>query len=67
MTYIWNAYDREHKSSKEIMFCRFKNEGVYPYWVKNPLLMEDILNEIPNNIMPKECDKFELIGMNICK
>jgi len=58
VTYNWDAYDGEHKSVKEILFCDAKEEGVYPYWI-NGLLQEDINGEIQNNVMPKECNKFK--------
>ena len=47
------------QSKKEILYCDAKKEGVHPFWNNNPLLQEDIHGEIPNNVMPKECDKFE--------
>lgn len=58
VTYSYNAYDGEHDSKTEILFCDAKKEGVYPFWI-NGLLEEDIHGEISNNIMPKECDLFD--------
>jgi hypothetical protein len=60
VTYFWDAYDGSHESKKEILFCNAKNEGVYPYWLNNPLYQEDIEGEIPNEVMPNECTKFEM-------
>ena len=40
------------------LFCTKKKEFVYPFWCNNPILEEDIIEEIPNNPMPKECNYF---------
>lgn len=56
--YYQDTYDGTHEFKKEILYCKAKKEGVYPYWI-NGLLQEDIHDEIPNNVMPKECGAFE--------
>ena len=58
VTYFWDHFDGSHESKKEILFCNAKQEGVYPFWMNRPLYQEDIEGEIPNEVMPCECDKF---------
>jgi hypothetical protein len=58
VTYLWDAYDGQHESKKEILFCSKLNQGVYPYWVSG-LLQDDIEDEIPNEVMPKKCHYFK--------
>jgi len=47
----------------ELMYCNKKEHYIYPYWINNPILQEDIEGEIANEPMPKECDVFNLIGI----
>lgn len=56
--FSYDAWDGEHESKMEILFCTAKKEGVYPYWV-NGLNEDDIHEDIKNNPMPKECDKYK--------
>lgn len=56
--YIWESWDGEHQEKKEILFCNAKEEGVFPYWI-NGLEQEDIIENIPNNPMPKKCKLFK--------
>jgi len=44
---------------QELLFCNKKQIFVYPYWTSNPILQEDIEDEIENEPMPKECNLFE--------
>ena len=56
--YLWeNTYVSE-VIKKDILFCEKKNKYVYPFWVNNPILQEDIIGEIANDIMPSECKSF---------
>lgn len=48
----------EKEGVKDLLFCTKKKEFVYPFWCKNPILEEDIIEEIPNNPMPKKCNDF---------
>lgn len=61
VVYYFDGYDGEHEGKKEILFCEAKKEGVYPFWLNNPLLAEDMDSEIPNEVMPKECDLFKFL------
>jgi hypothetical protein len=51
------AGDKQLKTTG--MFCTKKEHYVYPYWCNNPILQEDIIDEILNEPMPKKCDKFK--------
>lgn len=53
-----DGYDYQEK--RELLYCNHKKEYVYPYWIGNPTLEEDITDNIPNNVMPRECDEFKL-------
>jgi len=48
----------EKEGVKDLLFCTKKKIFVYPFWCNNPILQEDIIGEIENNQMPKECDLF---------
>ena len=58
ITFMYDTYIGGMEDKREILFCNKKQEGVYPYWV-NGLEGEDIVGDIPNNIMPDECEFFE--------
>jgi hypothetical protein len=45
---------------KELLYCNAKEEFVHPFWVEG-YLQEDIKDEIPNNPMPEECDKYKFL------
>ena len=66
ISYTWDAYDGEHESKREILYCTKKKEGVCPYWIDG-LLEEDIIGAIPNNPMPFECSLFTFghLGSNV--
>jgi len=53
------VYYTDGYRNQELLFCNKKNIFVYPYWTSNPILQEDIEDEIENEPMPKECDLFE--------
>jgi len=50
----------EKEGVKDLLFCTKKKEFVYPFWCSNPILQEDIIDEIPNEPMPKNCDLFDI-------
>lgn len=53
-----NGYDWQEK--KELLYCSSKEIFVYPFWIGNPTLQEDILNEVDNVVMPNNCTEFKL-------
>lgn len=59
ITYYYDAYNGECEGEKELLYCSAKKEFVYPFWVGNPLHPEDMEDEIPNEVMPSECDHFK--------
>jgi len=54
------VYYTDGERKQELLYCNKKQIFVYPYWTSNPILQEDIPDEIPNEPMPKECDYFEI-------
>ena len=44
--------------SRRGFFCSQKECFVYPFWCNSPILEEDIVDETPNEPMPKECELF---------
>jgi len=52
----YNGHD--HQEKKSLLYCESKKIFLYPYWFNNPVLQEDIKDEVDNVQMPKECDKF---------
>jgi hypothetical protein len=57
------AYDHIDEE-KELLFCDKKACFIYPYWMSNPILQEDIEGEVSNEPMPLvECSlyKFHIV------
>lgn len=48
------------QSSTDGFFCAKKNIYLYPFWSNSPISRDDIIDEIPNEPMPKKCDMFSL-------
>ncbi len=45
----------ESESKRDVFYCQKKKHYIYPFWCNNPILQEDIIDEIENEPMPKEC------------
>jgi hypothetical protein len=52
------GYDTPDKIRK-LCYCSEKEIYVYPSYISNPLLSEDIEDEVENEVMPNSCDKFK--------
>lgn len=49
--------DGDNEERREILYCKVKKQGVYPNWISG-LESADIEDELPNNVMPKECEEY---------
>ena len=55
------GYDYQVK--KGLLFCNKKEIFIYPFWISNPILSENLPNETDNIVMPTKCDDFNDAAM----